>query len=300
MSSNWKAPPKLKEPYASWKAELEIWQNFTEIEPKKQGAALFLSLPNPSSARDAVLELGPAAINQDTGVKSIIDKLDSLFLKDDNVLTYQAWKAFVKFKRSPNTNMTDYTIEFNRLYNACKVKKLALPGVRAIQYLESANLGEAQHRLALATCGSMDYDTMKSQVLKITTDLAVPSVSQVLAPDEIKVENPTLHAEFFDEDHEHEYQGECSEGHQDEHSDTLFGYRSWNRNNPNRRPWGRNYPRGSPRTFRGANSSNYAPWRNQAASSDSWKPKPQGRDSEQKGGGVRHKQINPADRFGRA
>ena len=83
MSSNWKAPPKLKEPYASWKAELEIWQNFTEIEPKKQGAALFLSLPNPSSARDAVLELGPAAINKDTGVKSIIDKLDSLFLKDD-------------------------------------------------------------------------------------------------------------------------------------------------------------------------------------------------------------------------
>ena len=59
---SWKAPPKLTEPYTTWKEELKIWQNFTDIEDGKQGSALFLSLPT-GSARDAVLELGASVIN---------------------------------------------------------------------------------------------------------------------------------------------------------------------------------------------------------------------------------------------
>ena len=85
MSGGWKAPPQLKEPYSNWKTELEIWQNFTDIPALKQGGALFLSLPNPSPARDAVLELGSAAINSASAVADITAKLDTLFLKDDNV-----------------------------------------------------------------------------------------------------------------------------------------------------------------------------------------------------------------------
>lgn len=119
MSSDWKAPPKLKEPYSDWKVELEIWQNFTSVDKKKQGGAVFLSLPNPSSARDAVLQLGSAVINSETAVAQITAKLDTLFLTDTNILTYQAWKQFIKFKRSQNMNMNDYSIEFNKRYNSC-------------------------------------------------------------------------------------------------------------------------------------------------------------------------------------
>ena len=83
---SWKAPPKLKEPYTAWKDELQIWQNFTDVEAEKQGSALYLSLP-PGSARDAVLELGPNIINGRDAVAKITQKLDTLFLKDDNVTT---------------------------------------------------------------------------------------------------------------------------------------------------------------------------------------------------------------------
>ena len=92
MSRNWKAPPKLKEPYSSWKEELKVWQNFTEIEKKKQGGALFLSLPDPSSARDAVLALGADVINSDGAVTEITAALDKLFSEDKNISTYQAWQ----------------------------------------------------------------------------------------------------------------------------------------------------------------------------------------------------------------
>lgn len=157
MSSDWKAPPKLQEPYTAWKEELKIWQNFTTIAKEKQGGAVFLSLPNPSSARTAVLELGSTVINSVSAIDEITKKLDTLFLTDKNILTYQAWKQFIKFMRPQSMNMSDYSIEFNKRYNNCKINDIKLPEpVLAIQFLESANLPEAQHKLALATCDKMD------------------------------------------------------------------------------------------------------------------------------------------------
>ena len=227
MSSDWKAPPKLKEPYSDWKVELEIWQNFTSVEKGKQGGAVFLSLPNPSSARDAVLQLGSAVINSETAVAQITAKLDTLFLTDTNILTYQAWKQFIKFKRPHNMNMKDYSIEFNKRYNSCKAKSITLPeSVLAIQFLESANLPESQHKLALATCSTLDYKSMSSQVLKITTDIATSTASKILPPENIKIESPTFAAEsekYGTEDYE-DHQDEEEEEDED-HSETLYGYR---------------------------------------------------------------------------
>ena len=224
---SWKAPPKLKEPYTAWKDELQIWQNFTDVEAEKQGSALYLSLP-PGSARDAVLELGPNIINGRDAVAKITQKLDTLFLKDDNVATYQAWQSFIKFKRNKSMNMSDYTIEFNKLYNVCKKASLTLPtGVLAIQFLESANLPLEQHRLALATCSKMEYDIMKAQVLKISTDIGTPDTSSILQENEIKVESDTFHVDdskMYERDNDDYYDDGEDEEH-DEPTDALYGSR---------------------------------------------------------------------------
>ena len=304
----------LREPYISWKDELKIWQNFTDIDAKKQGGAVFLSLPNPSSARDAVLELGPTVINGDDAVTKIIEKLDTLFLKDSNIATYQAWQKFIKFVRPPDMNMSDYTIEFNRLYNFCEKNQLVQPtGVLAIQFLESANLPPEQHRLALATCGSMTYETMKSQVLKISTDIANPSVSKalqepskLLQSHEIKIESPTLQATGYDnqlyyEDYADDEDQEEEEG---EATDTFYGHSSYNNYSNNtyankrpynaygqssraRRPSRANY--GNYRGFRPQGNSQPQNWRSNSyrGSSSATKP-PQRRPT-----------PNPPDKYGR-
>ena len=56
MSSN-KTPPLLSatKDYSSWKKSIKIWSEFTSLEPKKQGAAVFLTLDG--TACDAALEL---------------------------------------------------------------------------------------------------------------------------------------------------------------------------------------------------------------------------------------------------
>ena len=301
---SWKAPPSLKEPYTKWKDELSIWQNFTDIEESKQGSALFLSLP-PGNARDAVLELGPTAINGKDGVDKIIGKLDSLFLKDDNVATYQAWQSFIKFKRGRNMNMTDYSIEFSKLYTVCKNAKLILPtGVLALQFLESANLPQEQHRLALATCESIEYDKMKAQVLKISTDIATPDSSSILQPKDIKVECDTLHVAHSNtyEEADENCDGEVYEEEEPlELSDAMYNARYYQnyRGSPKTRTnnW---YPSGG----RSRGASQRGNWRSSPSQNlNSWSN--QGNFGLQKlpyrGGGNsnRSKKINPSDRFGR-
>ena len=307
-SSHWKAPPKLKEPYTAWKEELSIWENFTDIEKKKQGGALFLSLPDPSSARNAVLELGAQVINSDKGVQMIIEKLDSIFLKDGHIATYQAWQAFNKFKRPSSMKMADYTVEFNRLYNACKKNKLELPtGLRVIKYLESANIPAEQHRLALATCSSMDYEAMKSQVLKITTDVADTATATItsnktLPESEIKVEASTFHAEYYDgRSQDESFDDEDEETYEErEANDTLFGRRynqhPGNRQTPAVNSRGRYRSRGYSQNPRGAvGGTNRGPG---PRSYDNWRRDTQ-KPTQKFSYHSRNKQPNEPDRFGR-
>ena len=283
MAGGWKAPPQLKEPYSSWKTELEIWQNFTDIPEKKQGGALFLSLPNPSSARDAVLELGSAVINAEDAITKITAKLDTLFLKDDNVLAYQAWKRFMNLKRPSNMSISDYAIEFNRNYNILKAKKLELPeGILAFQFLESSNLPESEHKLCLATCTAVTYEAMKSQVIKVHQGVCLPSSTAIAPAQNIKIESdsPALQAEYCDQTESEELSDEY---HDMEAHDTLYGYRQDYRDRRNQR--GSGY-RGNQRNNRGR-SSNF-----QRRTNQNRFEAPTSRT-------VRAKQMNPPDKYGR-
>ena len=59
-----KSPPLLKntKSYNDWIKLLEIWCQFTSLEPEKQGPAIVLTLEG--EAQDAVLELSTTVITQ--------------------------------------------------------------------------------------------------------------------------------------------------------------------------------------------------------------------------------------------
>ena len=69
---NPKRPPVLSDSdgYLNWRADQEIWKMFTNLEKKKRGPAVFLSLTG--QARECVRALGAEEIGKETRVKSII------------------------------------------------------------------------------------------------------------------------------------------------------------------------------------------------------------------------------------
>ena len=176
-ASSLKAPPVLTDDinYADWKCDLQVWEMLTELEDKKKGPALFLTLPQKGKARECLRELTPARIGSDNGFKLIVEKLDGVYLEDINYRTFCAFKLFYEFRRSADMTIKDFIIAYESLYHKLDEFDVQLPeGVQAFFVLTAANVDEESERLARVTCPELTYNDMKSTILKIFND---PSAS---------------------------------------------------------------------------------------------------------------------------
>ena len=157
-SINYKNPPQLtdSEQYERWVKEVKLWRMCCKLDKKEQGPALALS--QDGSVREAALEIDIDELSADDGVEKIIDKLNGLYLKDENQRIYIAYSHFEKFQRPQEMSIDSYINEFERLNNKVKVYNIELPdAVMAYRLLESANLQPSKSELIRATITSLTY-----------------------------------------------------------------------------------------------------------------------------------------------
>ena len=181
--NNIKTPPALREdiPYESWKKEINIWQRFTTLEKRKQALAIFLSLEG--KAREVVLEIDIDNLDKDDGVERILTQLDKLYLKDKLQLAYQAYDNFEKFKRPTEMPISEFVVEFERLYNKAKAYEMILPdGILAYKFLNNANITDSHEKLIRATMTALSYNSMKEQLRKIFGDVSISISSNKSKP----------------------------------------------------------------------------------------------------------------------
>ena len=177
---NPKTTPVLSDPegYSNWRADLEIWEMFTDLEKKKRGPAVFLSLTG--QARECVRALGAEEIGKETGVKSIIEQLDKIFLKYSDTRVYVAFKKLFNYRRMSGVTITDFVVEFDQLYHKlAQFDMKSTDGVLAFFLLSAANVSEENEKLARATCKKLTYEVMKTTILKLLVTLQV-KMKQVL------------------------------------------------------------------------------------------------------------------------
>ena len=94
-----------------------IWQCVTDLEPKKQGLVVYLSLPDKihKSWNVSVQDL-----NKDDGLNVLINKIISFYAEDMNALAFMAYDKFENFRRSGDMNIIDYINELERLNKQIK------------------------------------------------------------------------------------------------------------------------------------------------------------------------------------
>lgn len=169
-SNSFKNPPEMRDDllYDDWKRELSIWENFTDLDNKRQGSAVFLSLKG--KARETVLaEVDVSKLNSVDGVKHVTEALDKLFGKNKAESAFTSFENFIKFKRPMNMSIKDYTIEFNLKLKKVESHDMTLPsGVLAYYLLECANLSPEQTSLCRATCSKLTYHDMKEQIERVS------------------------------------------------------------------------------------------------------------------------------------
>lgn len=169
--NNIKTPPILTEDsnYSEWKLDLSIWELYTDLETKKRGPAVFLSLSG--RAKEVCRSIAVADLGKDGGVKLITDKLDTVLEQDKNTRVFLAFKQFYNYKRPSGTTITDFLIKYEYLYQNLGNENITLPdGVQAFFLLTAANISEDMEKLARATCKDMTYGEMKSTIKKIFGD----------------------------------------------------------------------------------------------------------------------------------
>ncbi|CAG2240934.1 unnamed protein product [Mytilus edulis] len=165
---SYKNPPGLTKDksYQQWKNEVKMWQLVTDLDKKKRGLALALSLQG--KPREVALEVDPTDLNVDEGVDKLITELDKLFEKDKIDQAYAAYTVFDKFHRIDDVSMSDYIIEFEQRYNKCKKYEMVLPdAILAFKLLDNAGLSQSNRQLALTACSDLKFDTMKSALNRI-------------------------------------------------------------------------------------------------------------------------------------
>lgn len=170
MAHSYKSPPEMREglSFEDWKKELSIWCAFTDLDKKRRGGAVFLTLSG--KARETVLaDVSLDRINSENGVKNITSALDKLYEQDKAESAYKAFDHFIKFQRPNSMSTKEYIIEFNLRLSKLKDYDMVLPdGVLAYYLLNCANLTEEQSSLCRATCKNLTYEEMKNQIDKVS------------------------------------------------------------------------------------------------------------------------------------
>ena len=87
---------------------------FTSLEKDKQGTAVLFTLEG--EAEEAALELDISVINSDDGLKSIIQQLDKLYLKDKTLEKFQTLEAFDSYQCKPETSIHEHIHSLDKLY----------------------------------------------------------------------------------------------------------------------------------------------------------------------------------------
>ena len=75
--------------------DLQVWDCVTDIQQKKQHPDIYLSLPD--KVRSTCRDIAVADLNKDDGLNILINKLETLYVKDKKASAYIAYERFEIF-----------------------------------------------------------------------------------------------------------------------------------------------------------------------------------------------------------
>ena len=150
--------------YKVWKNKLEMWQLVTSVLKNQQAIIVRLeALENNVKAEKAVDQITAAELNTDTGMNTLLNKLDKVFQSETIDEAYNTYSCFINFNRHDDTDMNDYITEYEHLYKRMEDFDMKLPdAVLAFKLLDGANITEDDRKLTLALGKEMNFNDMKS------------------------------------------------------------------------------------------------------------------------------------------
>ena len=154
--------PTLKEDganYECWKKDIDIWCHAASgLDGVKQAIAIHLSLAGKARTATSELDLKNAA--EATAVKTIIEKLDKLFLPEKGVRQFNAFCGLFNLRKKEECAMTNFISEFEHTVFTFKQEGMVLPdAVMAFMLLASCNLSDSDSHLVMTEIFNVTFSS---------------------------------------------------------------------------------------------------------------------------------------------
>ena len=108
-------PPEFlkdKAQFRQYKIEVKRWQRVTSVAKKDQGDIIMMSIPQGHKLKQGLeLDCGEAVINDEEGVKKILDALELMYGDDQVMDSYLKWKQLEEKTRKISQDVLEYMAE---------------------------------------------------------------------------------------------------------------------------------------------------------------------------------------------
>lgn len=152
--------------YTHWKKMIIKWCKITKVTKKNQADTIILTLP--MTAQNLALQIPEEDIEEDDGVKKLLEKLDEVYDKNTNQKIWTAYEEFEQFRRGPSTGIAKFLGEFDSKVSELKALDINLPeSLLAFRLLKAADLNDDKRTIVRATCKEMTLKDMKTAILNV-------------------------------------------------------------------------------------------------------------------------------------
>ena len=133
--------------------ELKMWQFVTEVEKKKQGPLVWMSLPlnDSSNIKQAINDIiGMDDLSKDDGMDKVLELLKKTFQQEKELEAFSKWKQFDRVRRIEGEDVRSFVNRFNTAYSAIAKMEITIPvSTRAIILVQKAMISEELERMVI-------------------------------------------------------------------------------------------------------------------------------------------------------
>ena len=148
-------PPEFmteKNSFKQYRRDVQRWIRCTSVDKRRQGDIILLNIPPTHPLKERLEnEIGDEVIDNEDGVKLILDTLESIYGSDQVMESYLLFRDLELKQRQVGQDILDYLSEWETCYIRAKDKGIELQeNVKAFKLLMTANLDELDMKLVLS------------------------------------------------------------------------------------------------------------------------------------------------------
>ena len=168
--NNLKLPPDPSNAssYQQWKKDILLWAKLTDVPKNRQGVALQFATQKDPQVHETLCNLDSAQVETDTGLQTVINALDTIYITDKTEAGYSAYEQFESAKRQDNESIPDFVNRFQTLLNRVNAQGARMTDdIAAFRLLKSCNLTNTQNQLVRASSASFTVNDITKTLKKI-------------------------------------------------------------------------------------------------------------------------------------